>query len=286
MTGANGFIGSYVLASLLEMGIEVITVGRKHLHTSSLHFGIDLLSSADLYEFMRAEAPTHLLHFAWEATHGKYWSSPLNIDWVDATSRLVKSFCAAGGEHVLVSGTCAEYDWSFGYCIEEKTPLAPLTLYGAAKDASRRLTEAICRQHQVSCCWGRIFLPFGQGEVQARLIPSIIDVFRGNREPFAVNLDSYRDFLHVGDLAECFVKLLVTGSNGVFNVSSGKPTLLRDVVVLLADLLDTSPEPFIARSVVRPHEPALLVGDNLKLKQIGWSDVLKMPEALESLLYD
>jgi hypothetical protein len=43
---------------------------------------------------------------------------------------------------VVVAGTCAEYDWASAWCREDSTPLAPATLYGTAKDATRRLVMA------------------------------------------------------------------------------------------------------------------------------------------------
>lgn len=96
-------------------------------------------------------------HLAWYAEHGKYWDSPLNLRWTEATVRLVEAFCMAGGQQVVISGTCAEYDWTHGYCREDCTPIDPATLYGIAKDATRRLVMAICGQYQVPCAWGAGF---------------------------------------------------------------------------------------------------------------------------------
>lgn len=194
MTGASGFIGSYVISALLELDIDVITIGRNYSSMQVSYHDIDLLATKELSDLMTQERPTHLLHLAWEATHGKYWTSAVNLRWVDSTSRLVEAFCLSGGKHVILAGTCAEYDWSFGYCMEECTPLNPTTLYGVAKDSSRRLAEAICDQYDVSCCCGRLFLAFGPGEARSRLIPSLIDFYHGISSPFAINIDVYRDF--------------------------------------------------------------------------------------------
>ena len=34
-----------------------------------------------------------------------------------------------------MAGSCAEYDWSYGWCSENITPLKPNTLYGVTKNA-------------------------------------------------------------------------------------------------------------------------------------------------------
>jgi len=271
LTGASGFIGRSVLTQLLRLGIETVVVGRTRPDGFVGEFiEADLLQAeAGAAAIAKARA-THLLHLAWYAEHGKYWTSPLNLRWVESTVRLVESFCSTGGRHLAIAGTCAEYDWSVGYCQEEATPLAPATLYGTAKDATRRLVEAICRQYDVPCAWGRIFLPYGQGEDGRRLIPSLFEVFKGRRTPFGVNASGYRDFLNVEDVARAFVQILKVEATGCYNIASGEPTRIADVVRMIASACNADPSPVLELASERPSEPIMLVGDNSKLKSLGW----------------
>jgi nucleoside-diphosphate-sugar epimerase len=284
LTGASGFIGRYVLRALQQHGIEVVVVSRTQLKASVPFIEEDLLSICDFAPLLQQAQATHLLHLAWYAEHGKYWTSPLNLRWLEATTRLVEAFCTNGGQQVVVAGTCAEYDWRHGYCREDSTPLNPATLYGTAKDATRRLVTAVCAQHQVPCAWGRIFLPFGQGESTSRLIPSLIEVFRGVRAPFGVNAHAYRDFLHASDVAEGFFRLLIAEASGAYNVCSGEPRRLAEVVTTLASLLDNDPAPVLALTMERPGEPPLLVGESLKLRALGWQPALTLAQGLERSL--
>jgi len=283
ITGASGFIGQHVLTCLHHHGINTLAVGRR------LPKGVaptdfieaDLLATEDFATLVKASGATHLLHLAWYAEHGKYWTSPLNLRWVETTMRLVEAFCEAGGQRVVVAGTCAEYDWSHGCCREDSTSLNPATLYGTAKDATRRLIMAVCAQHQVSCTWGRLFLPYGVCEASQRLIPSLIDVFRGKRPPFGVNALAYRDFLHVSDVAEGVIALLQSGESGAYNICSNQPVQLADAVRELARLLDADPQAVLGLTVEHPGEPLLLVGENLKLKTLGWQPALSLAQGLE-----
>ena len=285
LTGASGFTGRYVLNALQHQGIEVVTVGRARSQPSVPFIEADLLSVTDFGPLVQQAQATHLLHLAWYAEHGKYWTSPLNLRWAEATMWLAEAFCAAGGQQVVIAGTCAEYDWAQGYCREDSTPLNPATLYGTAKDATRRLVMAVCAQQQVPCAWGRIFLPYGYGESTSRLIPSLTDVFRGEREPFGVNATAYRDFLHASDVAEGFVRLLTAGARGAYNICSGEPVRLAEVVRTLATLLGADPESVLALTTERPGEPYLLVGENLKLKALGWRPALTLAQGLERALH-
>ena len=288
VTGANGFLGKYALASLKRHGIEAVTVGRQRPQDveHSAFISADLLANQELSGLLSATGATHLLHLAWYTEHGKYWTSPVNLRWVETTTRLVEAFCHVGGQQVVVAGTCAEYDWSHGYCREDSTPLRPATLYGTAKDAARRLVIAVCAQQEVSCAWGRVFVPFGVGEASQRLIPSLIDVFRGERPPFGVNALAYRDFLHASDVAEGFVTLLRAGAVGHYNISSGQPVQIGHVVRELALLMAVDPGPILALRSECLGEPALLVGENLKLKGLGWLPGYSLAEGLERTLSD
>ncbi|HNQ04577.1 MAG TPA: NAD(P)-dependent oxidoreductase [Thiobacillaceae bacterium] len=284
LTGASGFLGRHVLRALRQHDIEVVAVGRTQPRDSVALVESDLLGINDFAPLLRQVRATHLLHLAWYAEHGKYWTSPLNLRWLETTTRLVEAFCGVGGQQVVVAGTCAEYDWAHGYCREDSTPLHPATLYGTAKDATRRLVMAVCAQHQVPCAWGRIFLTFGHGEACSRLIPALIDVLRGARAPFGVNAHAYRDFLHASDVAEGFVRLLTTGTNGAYNLCSGEPTRLAVVVKTLASLLAADPQPVLALSTERPGEPPLLVGESLKLRALGWRPALTLAQGLQRSL--
>lgn len=271
LTGASGFLGRYVLSQLTQQGIDAVVVGRSRpAEHRADYIQADLLQVDDCTAIAQRARATHLIHLAWYAEHGKYWASPLNLRWLEASVRLVEAFCSAGGQKVVAAGTCAEYDWSCGYCREDTTPLSPASMYGTAKDATRRLGAAVCGAHQVPFAWGRIFLPYGQGEDRRRLIPSLIEVFQGRRPPFGVNASAYRDFLHAEDVARGFMRLLLSDAVGTYNISSGQPTQIAEVVRLIACAVDGDSRIVLDLSTERPGEPEMLIGDSRKLKALGW----------------
>ena len=286
LTGASGYLGRYVLASLRAQGCEVVVLGR------SLPAGFedvplvhcDLLDGANLATAVQQAGASHLLHLAWTTEYGVYWASPLNFRWVDATLRLLQAFCDAGGRHVAIAGTCAEYDWAAGYLREDATPYAPATLYGVAKDATRRMAAALCVARGVSLAWGHIFFPFGPGEATQRMLPSLLRVFRGQAEPFGVNLAAYRGMLYVPDAANALATLLLQGCKGNFNICSGQPALIGDVVQTLARLCNADPAPVLALATARPGDPPMLVGENTRLLATGWRPVFTLEQGLAALV--
>ncbi len=282
LTGASGFLGRYVLGSLQKKGISTAVVGRTMPATVSKADFIqaDLLAFPDYRSLLANSGATHLLHLAWYVEHGKYWTSPLNLRWSESSVRLVEAFCESGGQKVVMAGTCAEYDWAHGFCKEDVTPLRPTTLYGIAKDATRRLSIAVCAMYQIPFAWGRIFLPYGVGEDSRRLIPSLVEVFQGKKPPFGVNASAYRDFLHADDLAEGFIKLLPSEVSGAYNICSGQPVQICEAVRQIAQALKSDPQSILQLSTERPGEPLMLVGDNQKLKALGWQQAHSLANVL------
>jgi nucleoside-diphosphate-sugar epimerase len=289
LTGATGFIGSNIIMPLLADGFEVHAVcsrpsSQKYIEENNVIWHVanllDAKASINLIEEVR---PTHLLHFAWYTEHGAYWASPINLKWKQASVCLVEAFCNAGGQKVVIAGTCAEYDWEHGYCSEDITPLNPTTLYGVAKDATRNLTMAICSKYQVDYAWGRIFLPYGKGEDNRRLLPSLVAVFEDKLPPFGINAGAYRDFLHVQDVAKGFLKLLQKNVVGVYNICSGRPVQLSEVVRQIAHEYGADPKIILNLSAERLGEPAFLVGNNQKLEALGWKSEYLLTEISRNL---
>ena len=97
-----------------------------------------------------------------------------------------------------------------------------------------------------------------------------MNVFDGKRDPFGVNASPFRDFLHVEDVAAGFLTLLQEGSAGAFNICSGQPVQITEVVKLLATSRNVDPQVVLSLIADRPGEPALLIGDNQKIMQLGW----------------
>jgi len=283
VTGASGFLGKHVLACLEQHAIPYIVVGRTQPATiaDDCFIAADLLQRPCAYtNEVAAAGATHLLHLAWYAEHGKYWHSPLNLRWVDASVRLAESFCEAGGKHVVVAGTCAEYTWDDALSDPEASSFNPTSLYGVSKDATHRLIAAVCRAKHVRCAWGRVFMPFGAGECGERIIPSLIKVLKDGHALFSIDVEAQRDFLHASDVAEGFITLLQSPAEGAFNISSGKPTSLHTVVKELAHQLNADPSALLELARQRPGEPRLLAGNSETLRTFGWRPRLDLAAGL------
>ena len=262
LTGASGFIGAHARELASARGLDVVAPSSEEL---------DLLGN-DVRERVAGIGASHLLHLAWYAVPGKFWTAEENFRWAGATMALVEGFADGGGERLVAAGTCAEYDWHFGMCNEQATPCEPATTYGIAKDATRRLVEAFAKQRGLSAAWGRIFFPYGPGEHPDRLVPSVIRALLREEKALVTEGTQARDFLHVRDTADAFVSLLMSDATGPVNIGSGKAVAVRDVVNLIARELNAEDRVVYGAMPMRPNEPKLLVADAGRLRRdVQWT---------------
>ena len=295
VTGATGFVGRGALEPLLALGYEVHAVSTRAAPGWS-PAGVswhraDLLASADV---VAEVAPSHLLHFAWDAEPGRFWTSEANLAWVSASLALLSAFNAAGGERAVLAGTCAEYAWGdVTHCVEatparaastlveeRPTPLEPATLYGAAKHALHVLAAAHARQHDYALAWGRIFFVFGPFEDERRLGGSVAAALAAGRTAETSPGDQVRDFLYAPELAEAFVALLGSPVTGAVNVASGRPVAMKELIGALGE---ASGRPELVALGARPAnaaEPSSLTADVRRLRdEVGWSPSRSLGEA-------
>ena len=221
MTGATGFLGSHCLAPLVERGFDVLALYRERapLDVAGVRWVRgDVMDRAAMRALLDEHKPKGLLHLAWFVEPGKLITDSSNLSWVSASLDLIRAFREAGGERCTISGSCYEYDWRFGYCVEDVTPCEPDTLYGAAKDSLRRTFLPYCNVSGLSGSWGRAFFIYGPRENPARLVSSvIISLLKGLPAKSSHGLQ-VRDYLHIQDVADGMVALFASQSQGAYNI--------------------------------------------------------------------
>jgi len=288
VTGASGFLGSYLVADLVAQGHEVAVLLRPassqwrlgEIH-DRLHVIPGSLAQLDgLREALRAFAPEAVVHMAWRGVAGADRNSPVQAINVADTVGLAELAAEAGARIFVGAGSQAEYG-PYDRAIREDDAPRPTTLYGMAKLAAGSMAMRLCEERGLRAAWLRIFSTYGPKDADHWLIPSMIRSLRSGQRMALTACEQRWGFLHARDAASAF-RMAITrdAANGVFNVGSPDAPPLRETVTRLRDLVDPGAALGFGELAYRPDQVMVLAADVSRTLALGWKPEVSLDEGL------
>ena len=285
ITGGTGFIGTHVVQELLDKGYEVHSLvyppfapEQKNL----FQYEMNLMDEVAIKKFFAERQFENLIHLAWYVGP-KCHVHDLNMDWLIATMNLLKAFKEQGGKVFLGAGTCSEYEYKYGYLTEDMTPTDPGTLYGNSKNAIYNVAKIYCKQNGIAFKWPRIFNLYGPNEKSQRLMPSVIQSCLKGEDVKVSDCLKFQDYLHVEDTAHGIVTVFESDVQGAVNISSGQAIQLRVIVNKIAELTNFKGT-ILWGAIPAAFGDDLVVGNNEKLKSLGWQPKYSLEEGLKQTI--
>tara|TARA_Y100001933_G_scaffold221622_1_gene231578 strand:- start:584 stop:1411 length:828 start_codon:yes stop_codon:yes gene_type:complete len=233
VSGATGFIGQHLIPILLKDGYEVLAISRNRKRAESLPWFKDVkFISYDFHsnhEINEVQGFKGLIHLAWQDLPN-YNSSIHMKKNLPCSYKFVEALLNKGVHQVLIAGTCFEYGLKSG-AISSSSTTEPTTIYAAAKDNLRKKLTLLSLKKNFDLQWARIFYMFGKGQNSNSIISQLDFAIKQNQKVFHMSGgEQLRDYLPVEKAAEKLFYLYKSGNKGVFNVCSGKPISIRNLV--------------------------------------------------------
>jgi nucleoside-diphosphate-sugar epimerase len=119
--------------------------------------------------------------------------------------------------------------------------------------------------------WARLFYPYGPGEDSRRLISAAIASLRRGKLFSASEGRQVRDYIHAADVGRALACLVTQGNSCVYNVASGTPVTVRQILGVIATQLNEPNLIAFGRIPTHDWDPPVVCGDNSHLKKLGWS---------------
>jgi GDP-4-dehydro-6-deoxy-D-mannose reductase len=308
VTGADGFVGRYLVRRLLDDGREVYAAirpaagpvqdGFTEVERAAVRWLPLELTDADSVRHTVGLPYDAVVHLAAVASGPDALRDPGYAWSVNAagTARVVQALADArrdgrGDPQVLVASSGEVYGRGDGTPRREHDPLEPCSPYAASKVGAEAAALEAWRRTGLRVVIARAFAHTGPGQDDRFVVPAFARRLKFAKQIGAPvvkvgNLEPVREFLHVQDVVDAYARLLMKGEAGeAYNIASGQGISLEDLLFKLADLVGVRPIVEADPELMRPADVPYLVGDATKLRTAtGWAPRYSLEATLQQVL--
>lgn len=301
VTGSDGFIGSHLVDILLEDGVQVyagvygeMTKNLDHARGKIEIVELDVTNKKAVYDAVDRIKPDFIFHLAAQAYVMPSWQ---NIEKTFETNILGTLYILDAARNtginpaIVVACSSAEYGLTHEneIPIKEDKEFRPSSPYAISKIGADMLCHLYARTYGMRIIRARFFNTVGPrkiGNAVADFAKMIADVEQGKSSKVAVgNLEGIVDLTDGRDAVKALWLLAKIGKYGeAYNICTGKGYKLKDVLDQLALLANKRVEIYQDSKKFRPLEDPVFIGDNSKIRKLGWSPEIKIEKTLEDTL--
>jgi GDPmannose 4,6-dehydratase len=286
VTGVTGQLGFFVAEQLAQRGHTVFglvrqsTLGRRGAADERLPYKPvtgDLLDEYSLLSILEEVQPDLLFNFGAQSFIPSSWTQPILTAQYTGLGivRLLEAVRRASPRcRVLQAGSSELFAGAERSPQDEDIPIRPLNPYGIAKAFAYHTIRAY-RQHYGLFATNAIFftnesLRRSPEFLFRKVTQSVAQIVAGRRETLSLgNLQTIRDWGYAPEYAEISVALLDLAEAGDYVVATGVGHTVRDLVAKAFELVDLDWQKYVRvdTNLVRPSEPAPLIGNTARLRQ-------------------
>lgn len=297
VTGAAGFIGSHLCATLLERGYRVRGVdnfetGKRRnldplLDRDGFRFSeVDIRDGEELSGFL--DDVTAVFHqAAMTSVQGSIDNPRKTTDTnCTGTATVLDEAHRNGVDTVVVASSSAIYGSEGTLPKTEAMETHPESPYALSKEYTENLTLQFDERYDIDTVGLRYFNVFGprqdpSGEYAA-VIPKFIELMLDGERPVIYgDGEQSRDFVFVDDVVEANILAVESHQSGLaLNVASGNRITINELVDRLNDVLGTDIDPI--HEAPRPGDVRHSEADIDRAREsIGYEPTVGLSEGLE-----
>jgi len=254
VTGGAGFIGSHLVQGLLQARHEVVVVdnlssGNRNNITREAEFLERDVSCPDSY----GTFPTNVdvvCHLAAQSAGAVSAEKPYYDFQTNAGSTLLLTrWCLRHGiQRLIYASSMAVYGSVTDSPVREDAPCVPVSYYGVSKLSSEHLLRMASREGLKTTAF-RIFTAYGPAQDLDNLKQGMVSIYlayllKGVPIPITGSLGRFRDFIYVDDVVEAWRRAVEERETPypIYNLGTGRPTTVRELLEALKIALDLEPD--------------------------------------------
>lgn len=265
VTGAAGFVGSFVAARLASMGHQVVGCDNfndyydprlKDDRVAALLapagidcIRLDIADNAALMALFERVRPTLVVHLAAQA--GVRYSLQNPAAYIQSNlvgfGNILEACRQYKIEHLLYASSSSVYGSNAKVPFSESDRVdEPVSLYAATKKANELMAHSYSHLYGFPATGLRFFTVYGPwGRPDMAYFSFTEKMLRGDRIPVFAEGKLTRDFTYIDDIVEGVVRLLFKPQpeaggkvrHAVFNIGNNQPVMVKDFISTLERVL-------------------------------------------------
>ncbi len=266
VTGAAGFIGSYISQRLIEQNYRVIGVDNlnsyydvqlkkdrlKYLKSSLFSFvQQDITDTKAMADIFSQGSIKKVVHLAAEAgvQHGSDQPELFINSNVVGFNNILENCRKHKIEHLVYASTAAVYGDNSDFPLSEKSNSdRPLTLYAATKKSNEVLAHSYAHLYRLTITGLRFFTVYGPWGRPDMALFKFVDKIINNSPIEIHNYGNHtRDLIYIDDLVDALLAILTkptdtsqTMGHQIYNLGNQKAIQLMEMVHILEQKLGQS----------------------------------------------
>lgn len=301
ITGADGFIGSHIADLMHSEGheIECVVHNKKikniqHMDGKAEITVCDVADRKKITGVVKKSSPDVVFHMAAQSFVLPSWKDPESTfrTNINGTFYVLEALRNAN-TNAVAAIACSSAAYGLNYKneipIKETKEFRPSSPYAISKATTDHLSFLFWRTYGMKILRLRFFNTIGPrktGSAIADWAKGIAEIEKGKRKSLGVgNLSSVVDFTDVRDSVRAVEMLTKKGGWGeAYNICSGTGYKMGKILDSINSMSTQKIEVFEDPAKIRPSDDPVFIGDNTKLRKLGWAPKIKIEKTLEDTL--
>lgn len=284
ITGSTGMVGNEFIQYLISSNTDLEIYGTyksqmPFLEKDELNYiKIDLNDFDAVSQLVETVQPNYILHLAAQSSVGVSWQKPFETiqNNFNCFLNILEATRLHSNKTKILLISSAEVYQTSKEKLKETDFINAQNPYSLSRKIQEEIAQLYIQNYQSNIVISRSFNHIGIHQNKNFFIPSIIhQIAKAKNEGLKSmqlnvgNINIVRDFMDVNDVVKIYFQLLIKGNVGeVYNVCSGTPTSLKNIIHYLSEISEINIEINVCEDRIRANENEYLVGDNSKLKTI------------------
>lgn len=300
ITGGAGFIGAKIVERLVLLGHTPSLLLRKNSNRKRVLpildkiriFEASLEEAKDVLDILKKTNPDIIIHLAGYGVYSYGNMTAENTQSmvdsnIDGTMNLLYAAQNTNCEVFVNTGSCFEYG-SSATPFNEESMLNPVNMYGATKAAATLFSQVFSKKSTFSLVTVRPFTAYGPGEDKRRFMSTVIRQCLQGKNPSLTSQKIVRDYIYIEDVVDAYLAAIALGeklTGEIINISTGKGTLLEDVVRIIIQKTKANVMANVGSFPTRDGEVLSLVGNAKKAERLlKWKAKYSLEEGIDKTI--